>query len=85
MLNTHNQGKILVQYQMRRNPWGLSSTYLSQELPLNTSNASKNGTSEKKSNRTVQNIPNSVKDVNNCIFKYEISEGLKFKNAFRWL
>lgn len=67
---------------MRPNPWGLSGTDLSQELPLNMSNASKNGISEEKSIRTVQNIPSSVKDVNKCIYKYEISEALTFKNRF---
>lgn len=70
---------------MRCNPWGLSSTYLNQELPLNMSNASKNGISGEKSIRTVQNIPSSVKDINEYIYKYEISEDLKFKNIFRWL
>lgn len=49
------------------------------------SNASKNGISEEKNIRTVQNIPSSVKDVNKCICKHEISEALKFKNTFRWL
>lgn len=49
------------------------------------SNASKNGNSEEKNIRTVQNISSSVKDVSKCIRKHEISEALKFKSTFRWL
>lgn len=57
------------------------NTYLSQELALIVSNASKNGISEDKNISTLQYLTGSVKDINKCICKHKIPEALKFKNT----